>query len=55
MDIDRIENIILGFCDKYDINLEEDYDYVGEMVYQNDNAYLDAVKCFVEILYACMP
>ena len=53
MDVDAIENIITEFCDKYKIDLETDD--VGEIIYQSEFAYEDAVSYFVKILKECQP
>lgn len=53
MDNETIEDIILEYCDKHDIDLESTD--IGEAVYQNENAYEDAVECFVKILETCKP
>ena len=55
MDIDRIENIICEFLDKYDLDLEDDAECISEFVYQIDSAQVDAIKSFVKILEACCP
>lgn len=53
MDVEAIENIILEFCEKYHVDLESDD--VGEVIYQNDNAYEDAITYFIKILMECQP
>lgn len=53
MDSEVIGNIIMEYCEKHDIDLESTD--IGEAVYQNENAYEDAVEYFVKILKECQP
>jgi len=53
MDVEAIVNIISEFCEKHKIDLEADD--VGEVVYQNDEANIDAVDYFIRILEECQP
>jgi hypothetical protein len=53
MDSEAIGNIIMEYCEKHDIDLESTD--IGEAVYQNENAYEDAVEYFVKILKECQP
>lgn len=53
MDSEAIGNIIMEYCEKHDIDLESTD--IGEAVYQNENAYEDAVEYFVKILNECQP
>ena len=55
MDIDRIENIIVEFLDKYNLDLEDGGEFISEFVYQIDSAQADAIESFVKILEACCP
>ena len=53
MDVEAVENIILEFCKKHNIDLEADD--VGEVIYQSDSAYEDAISYFIKIIEECQP
>jgi hypothetical protein len=53
MDVEAIENLIIEFCDKHNIDLEDEG--IGETIYQNDEAQIDALEYFIKILEVCQP
>ena len=52
MDVDAIENILIEYCDKFDIDLEN---FCPEQIEQSDNRRDACVDYFIRIIEACCP